>query len=154
MKEYQFQYSIPMKQFLIMLICIAIFITSEALLVYFNGNLLLTIIISFIFASQFFKRLKRNAVENCIASLSDTDLTLELENNIKNIHFVELTSTKIYYGRAGTSLVLKTEIENVKLSANYMFCKTADFEIFCKDTMDAITKYKNGVSKPKKEQFE
>ena len=144
MKEHHFQYTTSNKAFIVALLIIATFILSELIGTYFKLNLILVLAISFFIAFLLFNKLKKRVVANCIAELSDTYLTLKLENNIKTVYFNDLTSYKAYYGRSGSAFYLKTKSEKLKISVNNNYCSTSNFDAFCKDTITQIKSYKEG----------
>ena len=142
MKEYKFQYNKPKETLLVVSLCIAILILSEALGIYFKLNAFLGIVISFGLTFLLFQKLKSKAVNICTAKLTETDLIFEFENATRVLNFADLISYKAYYGKNGVVLYLKNKIDNFKISVNNNYCKTEDFELFCKDTIIQLDKYK------------
>ena len=148
MKEFQFKYTIPKKQLFILLISIIIFILFEILGIFLKLSHLSYILGSFFIASLIFNKFKRKAIENCNAKLNDTQLTVEFENTVKTFYFADLTYYKAYYGRAGSTFSLKTNSDKLKLSINRNYCNSLDFDSFCKDAIEKINDYKQGVDIP------
>ena len=143
MKEYQFKYTKIKEALVAISLCIATFLLSEFLGIYLGLNTFLVIAISFGLTYLLFQKLKGKVVSNCNAKLGETSLTLEFEDETRIISFNDLTSFKAYYGKNEVVLYLKNKIDNFKISVNNFYCKTDDFELFCKDTIIQLDKYKD-----------
>ena len=128
---------------IVILMTIPTFILSEFLGKYLELNVFLTIALSFGLSFLLFQILKRKVVRSCIARLSETSVEFDFTNETKVINFSDLISFKYEYGKNGPMLYLKTQAENFRIFANNNFCKTDDFEIFCKDTIIQLDNSKN-----------
>ena len=143
MKEYKFQYNKTKQALGVLSVCITTFLLSEVLGIYLGLNTFLGIVLSFGLTFLLFQNLKGKVVSICSAKLSDTALIFEFENDTRVINFTDLISYKAYYGRNGAVLYLKNKIDNFKISVNNNYCKTEDFELFCKDAIIQLDKYKD-----------
>ena len=146
MKEYQFQFTKAKDIFLVLLACIVIFAIVMFICVKLSIDKSLMVAIELVLIFLTFRLLKKKAVSNCTAKLSDTSVMFEFENETKTINFNELISYKSYYGKNGPILYLKDNIDNFKIFANDNFCKTDDFKIFSDDTIIQLGKYKDNNS--------
>jgi hypothetical protein len=135
MKEYQFQFTKGKDAAVVLFACFICFtiILCFGVKLGIDKNLLIVIEIAFMFLV--FRLLRKKAVSNCTAKLNDSSVYFEFENNSKIINFRDLVSFKVYYGKNGPILYLKTNDENFKIPANNNFCKTDDFCRFCVDTI-------------------
>ena len=143
MKEYQFKYTNSFGPLVVMLITILTFILAEFSGIYLQLNILLTIALSLGLAILIFQLLKGKAVFTCKALLSDISVSFEFENKSKIINFNDLVSYKVYYGKNGPVLYLKSNIDNFKIYSNNNFCKTDDFRLFCEEAIIQLDNYKD-----------
>lgn len=143
MKEFQFQYTKTLGTVVVILLTIITFLLVEFSGIYLQLNILLTIALSLGFAILIFQLFKSKVVYNCNALLSNSKLSFEFENSSKTINFNDLVSYKVYYGKNGPVLYLKTNITSFKIYANNNFCKTDDFRVFCEETILQLDNYKD-----------
>ena len=143
MKEYQFQFTKVKDTFLVVLACIVVFAIVMFICVKLSIDKSLMVVIELIFMFLTFRLLKKKAVSNCTAKLNDTSIQFEFENDSRSINFSDLISYKAYYGKNGAVLYLKNNIDNFKISVNSNYCKTDDFELFCKDVILKLDTYKD-----------
>jgi len=77
-----------------------------------------------------------------IAKLNEILVEFQFGDESRIVNFIELTSFKVYFGKNSPVLYLKSKDNNFKIYANSNFCKTENFEIFCKDIIVQLDKFK------------
>jgi hypothetical protein len=142
MKEYQFKYNKTSQSRLVVLSTMLICVLTMVLATYLKASKNLTIIFSIAVVFGVFNLIKRKAIHDCTAKLTEDDVTFEFEDSTKRFAFAELISYKLYYGRNGPILYLKSIEENFKLFVSDAFCKTHDFSVFCDDTIAQLDQYR------------
>ena len=143
MREYQFQYSKIYQTVSIILGCILACVILICVGAYFKLQEFVILIFAPLAAIFLFQKLKKVAVHNCIAKLSDTSVEFDFGQDLQMINFNDLISFKAYYGYNGPVLYLKSNIDNFRISANNNYCKTANFKLFCEDIIVQLDKYKD-----------
>ena len=142
MKEYQFEYTRTWVTLFVIFSCIAIFTIADFFCLYLKLNFLVAIVPSLGLAFLLFKILKGIAIHSCLAKLDNDSVSFEFEDKTRVLNFSELTKYKLYDGRNGVILSLKTTSNSLKITANNNFCRTEDIKSFCKDLMFQIDRYK------------
>lgn len=141
MKEYQFQYTKTWETLIVVLLSIATFLGTGLLGVSNDLNFILTIVLSSGLALLQFQFFKKKVINTCIAKLGSDSIVFEFQNETKSFNLGDLTSYKSYNGKSGLILYLNSNKEKFKIITNNNFCKTDDFELFCKDTIIQLDKY-------------
>ena len=143
MKEYEFQYTKKRDTLFVFLACLAIFIIVMFIGIYLSLQLTIITVIDIILMFLIFRFLKKKAVSECIAKVSETSVEFNFKNDISRvINFSDLISFKTYYGKNGTALYLKNTNDNFKMFANNNFCDPDAFNAFCEDLIIQLDKYK------------
>ncbi len=100
---------------------------------------IITVIIPFVV----FFLIRKLAVSNCVAKLSQTYVEFELSNGIsEKINFKDLSSYKIDFTKNGPILALKFEDKRFKILANNNICNATEFRKFCDELELEIENYK------------
>lgn len=143
MKQYQFQYTKTKGGLIVLLACFVGMVIIIGIGVHFKLQKdILIYIITPVAVIAIFKLLKKNTFGNCVAQLSDTKVDFNFDEQLRTINFADILSFKAYYGNNGTTLYLKNTTDNFKLFANN-FCDRKSFDIFCKDIIIQLDKYKS-----------
>lgn len=143
MNKYKFQYTKTSICLIIGIICLITYIFCVVYVASLEVNLFLSMAISFGISFLLFQLLKRKAIFNCRATLDETSVRFEFEENTKTINFSNLTSYEYYYGKNGPVLYLKNDLESFKIEANNNFCQTSELKLFCEDIIIKLKKYSN-----------
>jgi hypothetical protein len=142
MKEYRFLYTKNLEILITVLSSMMTFILAEVIFLYYKLNPFFAVILSFGLAYILFQILKRKVVHTGHAQLDRTSVEFVLENGVKKINFSDLISFKLYNGKNGPVLYLKSKNDTFKLFANNNFCEIDDLKVFCKDAIRTLEKYK------------
>jgi hypothetical protein len=143
MKVYDFEYTDEKILFILLGICLVVFVALLFCMPYLvpvlgkipNGLLVIGVPVAIFWFNR--KKIKKAGS----AFLAEDSLSISLEKGSEEILFSDLKSYKIEHHN-GTTLNLKYNTANkMKLTANSNFCNSAAFEAFCDDLEKVVSQY-------------
>lgn len=144
MKEYTFQFTKMGDTVIVLMLCIAAFISLMFLGIYLSMNKFMLIFLDTTLAIILFQLLKKKARRSCKAKITDNSVEFEFDQfRTRKILFDDLVSYKFYDGKNGPILYLPNNIDDFRIAANNNFCKPDDFIIFCQDILVRLETFKN-----------
>ncbi len=143
MKEYQFDYTNRRASAVSILSAMATFLVILFFCVWSKLREILSGIISSGFAILVFHLLKPSSTRFGTATIAEDHISIACQDCTMYARYDDLVSYTAYYGANGTTLTLKTVIEDFELTANKHYSNTEAFTMFCQDLISQLDKYKN-----------